>query len=273
MWKIELACVSIVFFYLGVQLKRQEKPLEYLLQYFWFALTSWCGENTMIRAYHFYEYNPAWSLFLDQVPLPIVLIWPVVIHSAWQFVSSWSTEKKLPYLVALMVWTDANLIEPISVQAGLWRWFAPGLFEVPPIGVLGWMYFAGLCIYWLKKFPIHKNALKSMFLGILWVVGMTHILLIVSWWGGLRWISVVIPVEIGVGIATFISIGTTIFFLTSTLARKSNRIQLLLRVPAALFFYILIFWAKPPLALMAYSFAFMPPYLVLTWKAFKKNVP
>jgi hypothetical protein len=76
----------------------------------------------------------------------IVLIWPVVIDSAavlagrllgrairggrrcWRPPSCWPTRRS---------------IEPIAVKAGLWRWTEPGLFDVPPIGILGWSIFAG----------------------------------------------------------------------------------------------------------------------------------
>ena len=29
------------------------------------------------------------------------------------------------------------------MHAGLWTWTEPGLFAVPPIGIIGWAYFAG----------------------------------------------------------------------------------------------------------------------------------
>ena len=47
------------------------------------AVAGFLGEDSVIRAYGFYFYSPRWHLFLDRVPLMIVVIWPVVIHSAW----------------------------------------------------------------------------------------------------------------------------------------------------------------------------------------------
>lgn len=269
MWKIELACIGIVLFYVGVQLRKQEKPLEYLWQYGWFLIASWCAENTVIHAYHFYAYDSEWSFFLDQVPLCIVLIWPVVIHSGWQLIRVWTSEQKAPYWLALMVCTDASLIEPISVQVGLWTWFAPGLFGVPPIGILGWAYFAGLCVYWLQRFPQWR--IKYALLGVFWVVGFTHFFLCLTWWGGLRWVSQEIPTLAGIGVIWIFSLFMTGIFIKSGGGRWFDGTQLLLRIPAALFFYVLIFLYKPPIDLVAYSFAFIPPYFVLTWKAFKKN--
>ena len=54
---------------------------------------------------------------------------------AWGIVISTDTA----FLVgALIVLADASLIEPVAVASNLWAWTEPGLFAVPPIGILGW---------------------------------------------------------------------------------------------------------------------------------------
>ena len=76
MLALELSCAAIVAVYVGA--RRDAIPQLVLL-----AVAGFLGEDSVIRAYGFYFYNPRWHLFLDRVPLMIVVIWPIVIHSAW----------------------------------------------------------------------------------------------------------------------------------------------------------------------------------------------
>src|SRR5439155_24844517 len=110
------------------------------------VVASWIGEDSVIRVYGFYHYARGWALFVDQVPLAIVVIWPVVIDSAWGLARCLAAGARAQALLAAaFVLADASLIEPIAVRAGLWRWTEPGLFAVPPVGILGWALFAGAC--------------------------------------------------------------------------------------------------------------------------------
>ena len=65
---------------------------------------------------------------------------PVVILSALELAES-LTKTRTTLLCAAIALADAALIEPVAVRAGLWRWHEPGLFGVPPIGILGWAFF------------------------------------------------------------------------------------------------------------------------------------
>lgn len=265
---LEFCCILIVAFYVSYQCFVSSQPKLYLQQYLWLALTSWLGETTMIRAYHFYSYSLDWSLFIDQVPLLIFLIWPVVIHSIGQLFDGFTqlslTRKSI--LGALLVLADASLIEPVSVHVGLWQWYAPGLFSVPLIGILGWAYFAGFCLY----FWFHPTLSRSLFkqiIGAFIIVGLTHLLLLGTWWGALRWVSCDISPYLGIGVVWLISF----FVLIRLIQRQSHQYllkkQLLIRIPAALFFYVLLLLLKPQMLLFFYAFAFMPPYLWLTLRA------
>ena len=141
---LELVCAAIVALYAVA--RRDALPELALL-----AVAGFVGEDSVIRAYGFYSYSPRWHLFLDRVPLAIVLIWPIVIHSAWRWRAAWRRAPALAPLVgAAIVLADASLIEPIAVHAGLWTWTEPGLFAVPPIGIIGWAYFAGAAIACLE---------------------------------------------------------------------------------------------------------------------------
>ena len=72
MLALELCCAAIVAVYVIV---RRDAMLALAL----LAVAGFLGEDSVIRAYGFYYYSPRWHLFLDRVPLMIVLIWPIVI--------------------------------------------------------------------------------------------------------------------------------------------------------------------------------------------------
>ena len=136
---LQLACVVIVGLYLTVRLARATERGVVLRRFALITIASWLAEDTVIRAYGFYGYSPRWSLFVDQVPRLIVLIWPVVIDSAALLARRLHRAGgRATYLLAAgLVLADASLIEPIAVRAELWRWTEPGLFAVPPIGIIG----------------------------------------------------------------------------------------------------------------------------------------
>src|SRR2546423_323223 len=137
---MELACLAIVALYLVVRVRKEPRVL---LRLGMMMIASFLAEDSVIRAYGFYAYAPSWSVFVDRVPILIVMIWPIVIHSASDLAERIFQDRRSVVLATgAFVLLDAMLIEPIAVHAGLWSWSAPGFFGVPPIGVLGWAYFA-----------------------------------------------------------------------------------------------------------------------------------
>jgi hypothetical protein len=225
---IELACLLIVAFYVIARGRRDLKQLVLL------SISSFIAEDTVIRAYGFYTYSPEWSIFIDRVPLMIILIWPVVISSACDLAKG----RALP--AAAIVLFDASLIEPIAVRAGLWTWHEPGLFHVPPIGILGWALFA--------YFAIKKPLIAPL---------VTHFCLIVLWWVFFRWVNVDLPEWIFAVAIWVLSIALVI----KMRARVARR-DLWLRVPAALFFFVLLgIYGRSEPALIVYALAFAPPYI------------
>ena len=267
MLALELICGVIVAFFVVTRARLDDDPWGFVRRLALLAAASWIGENSVIHAYHFYQYSPQWSLFVDRVPLMILLIWPVVIHSAWDLIRRLAGRGSLGAAVAAgaLVLTDASLIEPVAVAAGLWSWNAPGLFEVPPIGVLGWSYFAALCLVILDqverrraRWPWELSLLAAPAAG-------THVLLLVTWYGALRWVSVTIAPWPVVGLLWLISLLLTIAAIHSPRSRHVPRLELLLRVPAALFFFVLLgLHGRDQPALVAYTLGFAPPYLALT---------
>lgn len=243
---LELACAAIVAVFVIARATRDPAPKRFLGRMAALSALSWLGEDTVIRAYGFYTYSPEWSLFVDRVPILIVLIWPVVIHSAFDLA------KGRPLVAGAIILLDASLIEPIAVSRGLWVWSEPGIFGVPPIGIAGWAVFGALAI-----------AMRERWWWV--VVPLTHAVLIALWWGLFRWISAPIaPVAPVVGIGC-LSLAASAWALRRRL--PVARIDLLLRVPAAAFFFVLLALGSPSPHLVAYAIAFAPPYLVLTWRS------
>ncbi|MFT7621820.1 MAG: hypothetical protein ACI9WU_000985 [Myxococcota bacterium] len=265
---LELGCVAIVLLYVVVRARRDEKPTRFLSRLVLLMVASWIGENSVIHLYGFYAYSPDWSLFVDQVPIMIITIWPVVIHSAWDLAGhlAGSGARRI-WLGSVLVFCDAWLIEPIAVQSGLWWWTVPGLFAVPPIGVLGWAFFAGLCMTCFDR----ERPLAALFVG---PIG-GHVLLLATWWGALRWISAPIPAWPAVALVAVLSALAMAFVIRRRLSQRVPLAEMLLRVPAASFFFVLLgIYGRGEWALIAWALAFGPPWMALTpWKSAKSVVP
>ncbi len=260
---LELSCLAIVSLYVVVRARRDPNPKAFFLRLGLLMVASWAAEDTVIHAYHFYAYNPRWSIFIDQLPLMVIMIWPVVIHSAWDLAKRLcASPRNVPLAAAAIVLTDASLIEPVAVEAGLWVWFEPGIFAVPPIGIIGWALFAWLCLMVYHHHKLHNG----------WTVliapALVHPMLLVLWWGLLRWISGHIEPWPVVGVAWALSLTLAVLAATRDAGARVPMFELLLRVPAAGFFFVLLaIHGDDAPALIAYALAFAPPYLVLTFRA------
>jgi hypothetical protein len=266
---IELVCVAILALYLAVRLRRDPAPAALLGRLALLSVASWIGENSVIHAYAFYQYAPGFHLFVDRVPLLIVLIWPVVIHSAWDLARALSGGPTARAVLGggLLVLADASLIEPISVTAGLWSWNAPGLLGVPPVGVLGWAYFTVAC---LAVFAAAERRGRPALLLLALLVGplAVHAAVVVSWWGALRWVSAPLPPWPAVGVAAAVSALTCLLAATREAPRRVLRTDLLVRIPPVIFFLVLLaLHAHRAPALVAYTLCFAPPWVILTIRA------
>ncbi len=237
-------------------------PRGFLVRLGLLVIASWIAEDTSIRAYGFYAYDARWSLFVDKVPLAIALIWPVVIHSAWDLARhlSGKGQSKVVWVGSALVLADASLIEPVSVASGLWRWTEPGLFNVPPIGILGWVFHAGLCMAVLER---AKGRVKQEALTLLTPFG-THALLLGGWWGCLRWMNAAVPPNVAIGVVWILSVVLTYASRRSSARHRVKLAEFLLRVPAATFFFVLLaIYGHSQPQLVAWTLAFVPPYCSL----------
>lgn len=265
---LEAACLLIVVQFLAVRLRRARIDGEFgmvLSRLALLALSSFLAEDSVMHLYGFYQYAPSWWPFVDRLPLMIALIWPIVIHSAWDLARAVCGDAasglRVAVVGALFVLADASLIEPVSVRAGLWSWNAPGIFAVPPIGILGWALFAFLAFIVLERSRQGDHRwLWTLPLSALGV----HPLLLASWWGLFRWVSVPWAIGPAVAIAALLSISLTVLFWRRALRQRVPREQLLSRIPAALFFFVLLalFGRDDPL-LIGWTLCFAPPYLAL----------
>lgn len=266
---LELAAAVIVVTYVAARAHLDPAPRRFLVRLALLVGASWIGEETAIRAYRFYAYNPEWTVFVGHVPLAVILIWPGVIHSAWDtaryLLESPSRRALIPLVGGAFVVADASLIEPVSVQAGLWWWNEPGLFAVPPIGILGWGFHAAICMVVLEHNRRAERAPWADGAMLLLAPLGTHALLLASWWGLFRWINTTIAPWPVVAAAWALSIALAWTALRSRAKERIPAREMWTRVPAALFFLaLLVLYGRRQPALIAYAFAFAPPYIALT---------
>lgn len=264
---IELICAAVVALYI-VSRSRRFPASPVLTTYAALFAAAWLGEETCIRAYGFYQYSPGYSVWLDVVPLLIPLIWPAVILSAHDLARALAPRPAfVPWLTGALVFADASFIEPIAVEAGLWSWNAPGLFGVPPLGVLGWAYFAAIAALALRG-P------RPRFGWLLVAIAGTHLLLVTTWWGALRWVSAEIPWPWAVGATGTLGAVLGVMALRSPAARAVPPSVLLSRVPASLVFVgLLAVYGRDQPALWAWAACFVLPWLCLMSAVFFRRAP
>ena len=264
---LELAALSIVTFY--IILSRAFGNNEGNITFIRFALiaaASWITEETCILLYRFYGYSPGWRFFLSNVPIIVIVIWPAVIHSARNLAIQLvgRDRKRVPFLAAGIVWTDASLIETVAVSADLWHWNEPGIFNVPLIGIFGWAFFAFLCIL-VFEVTDRKNLSRGLriLFSVIPVVG-THLLLVCTWWLVFRWINTPVDSTYAAGTAWSLSLLLVYGILKYQIEFRVETKALVLRLPAALLVFLLLaLSAGASKHLVVYAAAFVPPYLAL----------
>jgi uncharacterized membrane protein len=200
------------------------------------------------------------------VPLLVIVIWPIIVHSAWDLASQMLQpgHRFVPLAAAAIVLTDALLIEPVGVHIGLWSWNEPGIFEVPPIAVLGWAYFAFLCMLHFGKGRRRNGTRRiNLLIPVIAVLG-THLLLLITWWGAFRWVKITVDPRLAAGVAWTVSIFLVYAILRNRTGTRVEKKTLWLRLLGALFLYTwLALNANDSKSLIVYGVAFAPPYLTI----------
>src|SRR5262245_60079881 len=240
----QVAFLAIVAAFVVYRARLEADPKALYRRLFLLALSAWMAEDTCVRAYGFHTYRrDLWPL-LDRVPLVIVLIWPVVIQSArdlgtclWRGRDRPSAER-VALTVFGLVLADVALIEPIAVQSGLWRWAEPGLFAVPPIGMLGRALFAAIAAFVFER---------AAWLGRPWLEGLvlpiapvgTHVLLFGAWWCAFRWVNVALAAWPAAVVVWVASVALAARAWKSGARHRVPPALLWLRAPAALLVFVL----------------------------------
>lgn len=153
------------------------------------------------------------------------------------------------------------------MRAGLWSWTEPGLFRVPPVGMLGWAFFAGACVAGLGARE-GRRAPAAELATVVAAPAVTHGLLLAAWWGLLRWVSGEVPAAPAAALAwgALLPVAAWAFRRGARLGVPAG--DLLLRLPGALFFFVLLaIHGRNDPVLVGWSLAFAPPYLALMARA------
>jgi len=263
---LELVALAIIAVYVMVYALGLPEKREFFIRLVLVSAASWIAEESCILSYQFYSYSPTWTLFLADVPLLVIVIWAIIVHSAWDLASQMLRpgQRFLPLLAAAIVFTDALLLEPVGVHIGLWSWKEPGIFEVPPIGVLGWAYFAFLCMLHFGKGRRRNGTRRiDLLIPVTSVLG-THLLLVITWWVAFRWVKITVDPRLAVGVAWMVSIFLVYAILRNRTGTRVEKKTLWLRLLGALLlFTLLVLNANDSKLLIGYAVAFAPPYLTL----------
>ncbi|MDF1664150.1 MAG: carotenoid biosynthesis protein [Planctomycetota bacterium] len=273
---VESFCVAIVALSLGLRIAFKGAFWDQLRLYGAIAAVAWLTENTCIHFYGFYSYSPSWHLFIDQVPIMIPMIWPIVVLSARDLVVPVTKQHPVwtAVFVGLLVFSDAAFIEPISVHLGFWQWYEPGFFDVPVIGVIGWGLFAMFALIVLG--PEQNPKGRALLLFPILAPALTHLALLGLWWGCFRWITGAITDQGTVAVSLVVLGALSVMVIASKSTRQIGNRDVWLRFPAALFFFALLAWdvAAVKSELLIFAVSFSMPYLSLCGVVFRgKGLP
>jgi len=257
---LEVICLVVVAFWLVMRLRSgTEARGPLLLRMLVIAVGAWITEDTCIRLYGFYFYNrEAWGLMVDEVPLLVLLIWPVVVTSTTDLLDTLRIPKqRWPLLMFGLVVADAFFIEPAAVDAGLWTWTQPGPFSIPTIGILGWgLYGAGIGVVKWRGW----NFASVVVVGPI----VCHALLLALWWALFRHVPLLLS-DVALGIVGW-AISLSVVFVIVKKRPPGLRRMVWLRAPAAVFFFSLLAIHgrdADDVGLVIWCLAFAPPWLAV----------
>ena len=145
---VELASIAVLLLHWALSPHRIQRGLESLA----IAAGAFVGEEICLRLEGAYQYASGWHLFLDRMPVAVLLIWPSVVLSARAVASLLTADPLERGLWAFaVVWLDASLVEPVATHAGLWSWNLPGPFHVAWVGPFGWGAYALFAVWFIER--------------------------------------------------------------------------------------------------------------------------
>lgn len=265
-----LAAIVVVLTLVAFVFAKTEAHL--LRSYVALALSSYIGEETCIRFYRYYLYQPnvfepsQWHFRLDMVPVLVPLIWPLVILSARQAIRALFPRiegVRLALAVALLVCFDASLVEVLAVRATYWNWANGGHLGVPLIGILGWGYFTFGAIYMIERADTPLRFLAVPVVSF----ASTHGLILASWWGLFRYLPHV-PRHDTHAIGAVVVVSVVALAIAIERRRRGLFIPLAVVLPrliaTALFFALLWLVARDQPVYWAHTACIAIPYFVAT---------
>ncbi len=222
------------------------------------ALSAWVGEQTAIRFYHYYSYAAGgWHVLVGDVPLAVILIWPMLLLSTWELVHRLGTRGlRAALLGAGITFLEAAFIEVVCVSAGLWSWEGDGIFGVPLIGVAGWSAFA-------------FGALAALEAGRLWILPVAgpmavHLAVPLLWFAGFdRLSSMAVPDAVTLAVE---ALGMLALSLAAWRVRDHANIamaEVVPRIAAAELIFLLLPLGDVPQPVVWFALLFSVPYLAL----------
>lgn len=287
----QLACVAVLavaYGLLTVQTPRGERGRLWLLVGL-IAVGAWLGEETSILRYRFYGYPDDWWLKLDEVPLLVVAIWPLVVLTADQVIRAlWPGLSRVGHAAAIaaMVFVDASLVETVAVAADLWFWVEGGYLGAPLIGLVGWAAYAFSIALFLPAAPGSKaeasrlatwlggtsaralaggvtfQKMSALIVTLLVSLAVTHALLVVCWWALFRHaLRGALPEEIAYGVLALGALAA------AWLWRRGRRMPLGVAGPRALatsvFVVLLVLYADGPPLYLHFLAVALPYFAIL----------
>ena len=267
---LELCCVGVIVIWAVFRLRGEANRQDVMVRMAAVAVAAFVAEDTCIRLYGFYFYNrDRWTIFVDEVPLLVLCIWPVVITSGLDFLERLRVPPRHWFwaMCALVV-ADAWFIEPAAVDAGLWHWTQPGPFNVPSIGVLGWGLFSvgvGLTAALRTKAVADGAGFRWPWMSVVVIAPIAcHVLLLLTWWGCFRWVPGPLPVPVLLALVW----GSSLAVVGVVVRRRPEGLGPLVwrRFPAAIFFFTLLaIYGRDDgdLPLVFWCLAFAPPWMAM----------
>ena len=287
----QIVCIPIICLAYALHLRGLERGcrVRELGVIAFLFVCAWAAEETSILRYQMYAYPAAWWAKLDEVPVLVAAIWPMVILSAPAVMRALFSRARgltLAWMVGLAVVWDASLVELVAVDGGLWGWREGGYFGVPPIGILGWGCFAAsatLSLEWAREDASRASASRSSREDAgawrAWLaapaiaLGGTHALLVALWWLAFRWVGRSAWPELSV-----IGFVVASAALVVALARRPERVPLLVAAPrmcaaAAFVAQLAARGDRAPVALWVHVGAVAAPYLAtLAWPWWRRPI-
>jgi hypothetical protein len=272
----QLACLLVLAFAYTALIRAERAPegrRRLLVSIALIFVGSWLAENTSIRRYGFYAYPDTWWLKLDEMPLLVSAIWPIVVLTARQVITALFpglVGLRRAAAVAAIVFIDASLVEAVAVATPLWAWREGGYLGVPLIGLIGWSAFAFSITLMIEQYEKQDNprilqTLARPFLAL----GLTHLLLVVTWWVCFRHVlrgplpETVVWYVLGLSL-----VGSLL------LRRRPNRIAADIALPriaaTSVFFVLLALFGDGPALTLHFAAVALPYLALLDWRGFAR---